>query len=178
MSTVFWSHGIWRCQVFKSLATKDRLKTVKQHKLCRICLGEGHFARSCRSGFTCRIAGCGKQHHYLIHGDQNGKDDDPNKNNQEKEIQKNSLKKEAATQSSTGEVRQNLTNLNMSTSEPTGLSNEPVNIGAVKASRPRVCFKVVPVKVSSASSGKEVVTYAFLDGGSDTTLCLETLVKS
>ena len=170
-------HGIWRCQVFKSLATKDRLKTVKQHKLCRICLGEGHFARSCRSGFTCRIAGCGKQHHYLIHGDQNGKDDDPNKNNQEKEIQKNSLKKEAATQSSTGEERQNLINLNMSTSETTGLSNEPVNIGAVKASRPRVCFKVVPVKVSSASSGKEVVTYAFSDGGSDTTLCLETLVQ-
>ena len=39
-------HGVWRCQVFKSAGLEDRLKTVKEHKLCNRCLDEGHFARS------------------------------------------------------------------------------------------------------------------------------------
>ena len=60
-------HGIWRCWKFKSSSPKDRLRTVKQQNLCRICLGEGHDVKSCAKGFTCRISGCGKDHHYLIH---------------------------------------------------------------------------------------------------------------
>jgi hypothetical protein len=51
-----------------------------------------------------------------------------------------------------------------------------VNGCAVKASRPRVCFKVIPVRVS-VPDRQEVVTYAFLDSGSDATLYLESLVQ-
>ena len=43
--------------------------------------------------------------------------------------------------------------------------------------RPRVCFKVVPVKVSGPGSNKHLMTYAFLDSGSDTTLCLRSLIE-
>ena len=69
-------HGIRRCQAFKSAELEDRLKTVKEHKLCNICLDEGNFARFCRSGFTCRVVGCGMNHHYLIHREQSPTKDD------------------------------------------------------------------------------------------------------
>ena len=48
---------------------------------------------------------------------------------------------------------------------------------ASTSGRPRVCFKVVPVRVSGPGGNKQLTTYAFLDSGSDTTLCLESLVE-
>ena len=57
-------------------------------------------------------------------------------------------------------------------------SSEPFTVGVVRTSRPRVCLKVVPVKISSRNGGKEIVTYAFLDGGSDASFCLESLVRA
>ena len=165
-------HGIWRCKAFKSSDLRSRLRIVKQHRLCRTCLDEGHFARSCKSGFTCRVNGCGKDHHYLLHGElDTGKDNTGPKNQIEAKDKSN--EEEVSTQSE----RQNQVNLNMLNPEVTEDQNQTVNVGAVEASRPRVCFKVVPVKVSSSSSGKEVVTHAFLDGGSDTTLCLQSLIQ-
>ncbi|XP_044175347.1 uncharacterized protein LOC114974680 [Acropora millepora] len=56
-------------------------------------------------------------------------------------------------------------------------SRDSVPERAVKGDRPRVCFKVVPVKVSGPGSDKHLMTYTFLDGGSDTTLCLRSLVE-
>ena len=56
-------------------------------------------------------------------------------------------------------------------------SSDSVAVCSVRASRPRVCFKVVPVKISCQGSTKEISTYAFLDGGSDATLCLESHVQ-
>ena len=165
-------HGIWRCKAFKSSDLRSRLRIVKQHRLCRTCLDEGHFARSCKSGFTCRVNGCGKDHHYFLHGElHTGKDNTGPKNQIEAKDKSN--EEEVSTQSE----RQNQVNLNMLNPEVTEDQNQTVNVGAVEASRARVCFKVVPVKVSSSSSGKEVVTHAFLDGGSDTTLCLQSLIQ-
>ena len=40
----------------------------------------------------------------------------------------------------------------------------------------RISLRIVPVRVS-AKNGREVETYAFLDDGSDTTLCLQRLVE-
>ena len=64
-------HGVWRCRVFRSAPLSDRLKTIRQHKLRRACLGESHSAKQCTRGFTCRMSGCGKDHHYLIHPGEN-----------------------------------------------------------------------------------------------------------
>ena len=44
-----------------------------------------------------------------------------------------------------------------------------------QGSRPRVCLRIIPVKVSGADGGREIETYAFLDDGSDTTLCTKGL---
>ena len=144
---------------------------MKQRKRCRICLDEGRFARSCNRGFTCRKEGCQKDHHFLIHGDQNDEKNDSNTKSQEGKTQNGSSRKDAATQN--GSIKER----HSSTSAAAGTHKEPVNISVVKASHPQVCFKVVPVKVSSATSHKELHIYAFLEEGSDTTLCLESLVQ-
>ena len=38
-----------------------------------------------------------------------------------------------------------------------------------------MCFKIVPVNISCQGSTKQITTYAFLDGSSDATFCLEEL---
>ena len=53
-------HGVWRCRIFRSSSLRDRLKTVRQHQLCRACLSEGHNAKQCPRGFACVRPGCGK----------------------------------------------------------------------------------------------------------------------
>ena len=86
-------HGIWRCPTFKGLALKDHLKVVKQHKLCRICLDKGHFARSSKSGFMCRKEGLRKDHHFLNHTDQNDEKNDSNAKSQEGKTQRGARRK-------------------------------------------------------------------------------------
>ena len=171
-------HGIWRCQAFKSAELEDRLKTVKEHKLCNICLDEGHFARFCRSGFTCRVSGCGMNHHYLIHREQSPtKDDLMGKDDYNKLEEQIPSKNDEVTRGNTSEGEQKLINAHLSASVLERPPHELINVNAVRASRPRVCFKVVPVRVSAPTSQKEFITYAFLDSGSDATLCLESLVQ-
>lgn len=40
-----------------------------------------------------------------------------------------------------------------------------------------MCFKVILVKIRGRDGTKEIVTYMFLDGGSDASFCLESLVR-
>ena len=40
----------------------------------------------------------------------------------------------------------------------------PVTVGVVGTSRPRVCLKVVPVKISSRNGAKEIVTHVSVLG--------------
>jgi len=47
---------------------------------------------------------------------------------------------------------------------------------AANSNDTRISLGIVPVRVS-ANNGREVKTYAFLDDGSDTTLCLQRLVE-
>ncbi|XP_055623330.1 uncharacterized protein LOC129766759 [Toxorhynchites rutilus septentrionalis] len=44
---------------------KSRMKVVIDKKLCINCFRSDHFARSCRSKFTCKH--CSKRHHSMIH---------------------------------------------------------------------------------------------------------------
>ena len=65
-----------------------------------------------------------------------------------------------------------------------GLQNRPSGAGqeaqcaAVKSGRSRVGLQIVPVRVRGGEGGPEIETYAFLDNGSDTMLCLSSLAES
>ena len=165
--------------MFKSAGLEDSLKTVKERKLCNICLDDGHFATFCRSGFTCRVGGCGERHHFLIHREQDSqRGNEASEDSSNNPEEQTSSKKSDDTQRGTADEDQSkLTNAHLSASVLESPTYEPINVNAVRASRPHVCFKVVPVRVSVPTNQKEFVTHAFLDSGSDATLCLESFVQ-
>ena len=156
-------------------AYEDRFRTVQQKKLCGSCLAYGHFSRSCPKGFSCRKPGCGKKHHSLLH---------PmgSKENKEPAAKQDGIDQEPVVQDQTsvGGTATTLAEYNPSLvteSSTFAASRDSVPARTVMGGRPRVCFKVVPVKVSGPGSDKHLMTYAFLDSGSDTTLCLRSLVE-
>ena len=145
----------------------DRLKTVHQHGLCRLCLDERHTAKQCDRGFTCRISGCGKDHHYLLHSPSESVDErnprNPSRN-----------AGEGSADSSNVQVP------NTKDSSPLMASAREldlVTVAALEAGRPRVCFKVVSVKIRCPGGTREIITHAFLDSGSDASLCLDSLAR-
>ena len=168
-------HAIWQCEIFKNASYEDRLRTVQQKKLCGSCLAHGHFSRSCPKGFSCRKPGCGKKHHSLLHPMDS-------KENREPAAKQDGINQQPVVQdhTSVGGTATTLAESNPSLvteSSTFAASRDSVPTRAVMGGQPRVCFKVVPVKVSGPGSNKHLMTYAFLDSGSDTTICLRSLVE-
>lgn len=65
---VQYVHGLWRCEKFRDLSSRDRVKTVLNKKLCFKCLGGGHFKDRCpRETFKCQVQGCVEDHNTLLH---------------------------------------------------------------------------------------------------------------
>lgn len=151
------------------------MRTVQQKKLCGSCLAYEHFSRTCPKGFSCWKPGCGKKHHFLLHPLDGEETKFPTVEhdsvNQQPVIQDQSL------------VGGTATTLAVSNPSPViesstfAVSRDSAAVETPTSSRPRVCFKVVSVGVSGPGSDKQLTTYAFLDSGSDTTLCLESLIQ-
>ena len=59
-------------------------------------------------------------------------------------------------------------------------SNEARNsghCGAAAKKKPRVCLRILPFRITNNDDTCQVDTYAFIDNGSDTTLCTNSLVE-
>ena len=111
--------------------------------------------KRCDKGFTCRILGCGKDHHYLLHSPLESVDEKNPRNPSSNEVEANSS---------------NVQVPNTKDSSPSMASArepDPVTVAVLKAGRPRVCFKVVPVKIRCPGGTRKIITHAFLDSGSD-----------
>ena len=147
-------HGLWRCEKFRDLSSRDRVKTVLNKRLCFKCLGGGHFKDLCpKETFKCQVQGCVEDHNTLLH----------------------------PTPSTLEENRQQ-TNAAMAYTSATHRTNQDGQSGgrasitvATGAGERRVCLGVLPVKVRAKGGGRVVETYALLDSGSEVTLCKEQL---
>ena len=170
------SHAVWQCESFRSAPYEERLRTVQLKRLCGSCLGQGHFKRDCMKKFTCRKPGCGKRHHFLIHPPDKRNTTDP-------AVKASSVEQGPAiiNQSSVGGTAAAPIEPNPSlVAQPVTVSctfRESAPVETSRNSRPRVCLKVVSVKVSGLGSDKQITTYAFRNNGSDATLCLRGLLK-
>ena len=61
-------HGLWRCEKFRDLSSRDRVKTVLNKRLCFKCLGGGHFKNRCpKETFKYQVQGCVEDHNTLLH---------------------------------------------------------------------------------------------------------------
>ena len=61
------SHKISDCNVLKATPVDDRRELVKKNKLCFNCLSSDHMISQCRSKHSCKVSGCNKRHHTLLH---------------------------------------------------------------------------------------------------------------
>ena len=124
-------------------------------RLCANCLRENHLAKRCRSARACLFSGCGKRHHSILHPPPTA-------------IEGVELTACGNTQETSLEDRlQNARG-----------AGEEAQCAAIESRRSRVSLQIVPVKVHGGDSGLEIETYAFLDNGSDVTLCLRSLAES
>ena len=126
--------------------------------------------------FTCRKPGCGKRHHFLIHPPDKRNTTDP-------AVKASSVEQGPAiiNQSSVGGIAAAPIEPNPSlVAQSVTVSctfRESAPVGTSTNSRPRVCLKVVSVKVSGLGSDKQITTYAFQNNVSDASLCLRGLLK-
>lgn len=60
-------HPIWRCKMFKSKSSAERLDLVRKNNACFACLEQGHIFKFCKRNFKCREEDCCLPHHRLLH---------------------------------------------------------------------------------------------------------------
>ena len=61
------SHKISDCTVLKATPVDDRRELVKKNKSCFNCLSSDHMISQCRSRHSCKVSGCHKHQHTLLH---------------------------------------------------------------------------------------------------------------
>ena len=87
-------HGLFSCPTFKGMKPPDRLKFVRDHKLCEVCLYSNHKTSECRKFSVCGVPGCDKRHTKFIHVD----DVRHNRNSSVREANNNRVEVANATQ--------------------------------------------------------------------------------
>ena len=141
------NHWLSQCSDFRKLRLSDRLKFVHAKKLCFNCLVSGHFVQDCPKQSFCRIEGCTKKHFTFLHEKERAQEATPSQPNQSN----------GATSTETSTV-QSGTFQASSDSSIVGLS-------------------IVPVKVKAKGQDNKVLTYAFLDSGSNTSFYTDALLR-
>ncbi|CAB3997411.1 PREDICTED: uncharacterized protein LOC107342904 [Paramuricea clavata] len=149
------NHWLSRCERFRKQSLEDRQKFVKDEKLCNNCLLPGHYVRSCTKQSFCKVPECTGKHSTFLHPKSNT--DSKKTDQQNKEEPKESG--EESTAAHTAYIKMSVKpNISTRSSSATGLA-------------------IVPVRVKAKGGSASVETYAFLDSGSNTSFCTETLLK-
>ncbi|XP_077971754.1 uncharacterized protein LOC144425871 [Styela clava] len=163
------SHRLWNCAKFKEKEVSFRHRFVRQKNICFNCLIPGHWTSRCQSKIHCRVEGCDLKHHTLLHfkhsknGQTNSKVDLRNSTDDTQ-----SEKHEVSSYSSSKEAG----------SEPAEKTGAHVSSSfcSSRETASHIRRKVVPVRCWG-SDGRSCDTYAFLDDGSDVSLCTNDLMK-
>ena len=144
-------HVLWKCPEFSEISVKERLRFMHQRHLCYNCGKAGHISKYCYSEAACTKNGCKQKHHLLLH--QERRDVSPSK--------------DKPCPSSIEQARNLPTNTKPHSTIFLAASN--ITVGS------NVFLNVVPVYVETGS--KSVLTCAFLDQGSTTSLCANRLLN-
>ena len=147
------NHWLSQCDDFKKLRIYDRHKFVRNKNLCLNCSTPGHFVQDCPKKSFCRIQGCSEKHSSFLHSE---------RGREQKEAQRSPNSKEdkgheAAAPMKNGYIQGDVFQA----------SNDSSVVG----------LAIVPVKVRVKGQEANVLTYAFLDVGSNASFCTEDLLK-
>ena len=60
-------HRLMEYDKFKNKPIEEKIKIVKEQRLCWNFLSKGHVLKNCKSQHRCKVSGCNQQHHTLPH---------------------------------------------------------------------------------------------------------------
>ena len=151
------NHWLARCDKFKRMSLEQRMEFVKNKRLCLNCFTAGHFVRSCPKRSFCKIQGCTGKHSTFLHP--------KSASNEREDARKTSPNQATKEESET---------------PPSSANNSYVRISP-KSDQSRKSsvtgLAIVPVQVKAKGRPEMVETYAFLDSGSNTSFCTESLLR-
>ena len=150
------SHELASCSKLQKEDLQTRWDIVKRHRLCHVCMGQGHHRGKCESQRFCPC-GSDKRHHRLLHNPSRRDSAETNGGNQTRQEGPGP----AANQLIQGNEEQ------ASTTEPRSTVQYATVTEPTK--QKTILLHVIPVKISS-SEGKFITTYGLLDNGSRGTM--------
>ncbi len=151
------NHWLSRCEKFRRQSLEERQRFVKDKKLRNNCLLPGHFVRACTKPSFCKVPECTGKHSTFLHP----------RNNAENLSKKTDHENKEAPKEPEDESR----------SANTAFVRMSVKSNVSTRSTSTTALAIVPVRVKAKCGSTIVETYAFLDSGSNTSFCTETLLK-
>ena len=164
-------HGLERCDKFRKTSRSDKIRFLRDNKLCYLCMRGIHIARDCTSSVSCLY--CSRRHNTLLHiyHQEQGRESRPP--NHESIPVNRRLDSQEIVDLSTSRMRADAPPLKLAMGEPrTPVSAASINHGERV---PRGSMAVFAVRVGITN--KTVKTNAFLDNGSSVSFCTYDLVN-
>ena len=161
-------HQLWNCELFKKKSFEDRMKIIRDAKLCDNCFKVGHFASRCMLKSGCYIEFCNGKHMTVIHPPERSLPA------RQETIQIREMRNNEANPGNQFYARESAEHTIQNHAIGAGTRNSDRHTGAHGR---KVCLRIVPVRVQGSQPGQEVETYALLDNGSDVSLCDERLIN-
>jgi len=149
-----FNHALEDCRSLRSRPYQERIQFIASKGLCFGCLSDKHVAKDCPQRKSCKFTSCPKKHPTVLHTQP-----------RERVNGETSTGSADNVSGSASQVRNGMASTDDTLCSVTGVG------------RPRTGMAIVPVKVKRKGSDTAIVTYAFLDSGSSSTFCTESLMK-
>ncbi|KAL9982123.1 hypothetical protein ACROYT_G010928 [Oculina patagonica] len=159
-------HQLWNCEQFKRKSYEDRMKIIRDAKLCDNCFKVGHLAKGCIQKSSCYVEGCNRKHMTIIHP--------PEQTSPARLETRETHEDNEASSSSHPRGSGNADHVSQNHSIGAGVrrpDSQAIRTGG------KVRLRIVPVRVRGNQPGHVLETYALLDSGSDVSLCDEKLIR-
>ena len=147
-------HTLENCNSLRNRPYLDRIEFLKAKHLCFGCLSNDHRAKNFPERKSCTFPNCAKKHPAVLHTNSVAR------------------KQQAENPPARPSSREEVARLQNAMVNPDGKIKTANDAGLSKTG-----MAVVPVKVWIKGSKTPTVTYAFLDSGSSSTFCTETLMR-
>ncbi|KAL9958369.1 hypothetical protein ACROYT_G035375 [Oculina patagonica] len=158
-------YQLWNCEQFKRKSYEDRMKIIRDAKLCDNCFKVGHLAKGCIQKSSCYVEGCNRKHMTIIH---------PPDQTSPARLETRETHEDNET-SSSSHPRGSGNADHVSQNHSIGAGVRKPDSHAIRTGG-KVRLRIVPVRVRGNQLGQVVETCALLDSGSDVSLCDEKLI--
>nr|XP_054601731.1 uncharacterized protein LOC107396997 [Nothobranchius furzeri] len=166
-------HTLHKCRKFIEKPLDERVKFVREEKLCFGCLENGHHSKVCKSRSTCDT--CKKPHPTCLH--QNREKREQKQENNPKQTHSTENDKDGSEQD---QPRVNNQDKDKSFKPKQTLESDgATSLRIIQERGGTLTSPIVPVYVSSLTQpDKEILVYALLDSQSDTTFILKDVADT